>query len=148
MTKKKPLDHIDHDYSNYSDCPPFLRTPAWRERMLADERERERERGQLERQRTVAGSGKIAEQGNALRKIILDALAEATRHIHPAYPEKRPQIITRVLDETNAQLSARVKSLGYEKVKKELGRVKVGRSCVRKHLVTYWNENPSSAPVK
>jgi hypothetical protein len=79
MTKKKPPNHIDHDYSGW---PPFLRTPAWRERMLADEREREREREQLERQRTAAGSGKIAERGNALRKIILDALAEVTRHIH------------------------------------------------------------------
>jgi hypothetical protein len=145
MTKKKPLDHIDHDYSVW---PPFLRTPAWRERMLVDERERERERGQLERQRTVAGSGKRAEQGNALRKIILDALAEVTRHIHPAYPENRRLITTRVLNETNAQLEALVKRLGCEKVKKELGCVKVERSCVRKRLVTYWNENPSSAPVK
>jgi len=148
MTKKKPPNHIDRNYSNYSDWPPFLRTPAWRERMLADERERERERGQLERQRTEAGSGKRAEQGNALRKIILDALAEVTRHIRPAYPENRRLITTRVLNETNAQIEARVKRLGCEKVEKELGCVKVGRSCVRKRLVTYWNENPSLAPVK
>jgi hypothetical protein len=86
-----------------------------------------------ELKRTTLASQENTKQGAALNATILAALARVTRQIHPAYPEKRQHIITRVLDETNAGSSEEDK---------------VGRDCVRKHLTKYWNENPALAPKK
>jgi hypothetical protein len=157
---KEVLDELDGRRKSIieagaSNWPPFLQTPLWREEMLARQREvdaacaaLERDALERERQRTASGSQKPCKRGDRLEKIILEALAEVTRHIRPAYPEKRGQIVTRALNETNARLKALVKERGHKAVIKELGRVTVGRPCVRQHLAEYWAKHPGLAPLK
>jgi hypothetical protein len=100
----------------------------------------------IEKRTTAPASKVLTARGAALEKIILEALAKVIQHNRPAFPKEntRTPITTRVLNEVNA----RIKALGPKKAKKELGRTKVGRPCVRGHLTTYWQQNPNLAPPK
>jgi hypothetical protein len=122
--------------------PLFLQAPtdprelarlAAHKAALEHEKERDELEQKREKERTAPASQQHTKQGDALNAIILAALARVTQQIHPAYPEKRQHIITRVLGETNAQLPDEGKVL---------------RDCVRKRLTKYWNENPELAPKK
>jgi hypothetical protein len=126
---------------------------AAHEAALKYEKERDELEQKREKEHTTPASQKNTKQGDALNAIILAALKRVTQQIHPAYPEKRQHIITRVLAETNAQLKVLAEPNAQlsdeDKVLRDcIRKDKVQRDCVRKRLTKYWNENPALAPKK